>query len=205
MDEEPAAVAAPVEPVAPAPVEPAPVDASMEEAAPVAQVEPAASEAPAAPAAPAAPVVPAAAAADDAYSYEAEQERDALHKTLHKPMKIWYKGDAGMKAAHGSFPLFWQDLKDWGALKEVYKLYLVSTGAAPGTAAAAKPAAGAAGINAKVPPAAGAVPKFAITSPRTEFARTAISAITRTIRRTVSKSSRSSRRSHKADWRGVAS
>ena len=97
----------------------------------------------------------------DNYAYEKEQERDAQHRALHKPMKKWFKADEGgldLKGRFGGFPLFWQDLKDWPHFKEVHRVYLGATGAAPPAppppgAAAAAPGAAAPGAAA---PASGA-------------------------------------------------
>ena len=82
MDEEPAAAAVPVEPVVPALVEPAPVDMSMDPAA-LARHNSLTTTAPVVPAATVSP-----AAANNAYSNEAKQERGMLHKPLRKPDQL---------------------------------------------------------------------------------------------------------------------
>ena len=78
MDEEPAAA----EPVVPALVEPAPVDMSMDPAA-LARHNSLTTTAPVVPAATVSP-----AAANNAYSNEAKQERGMLHKPLRKPDQL---------------------------------------------------------------------------------------------------------------------
>lgn len=61
-----------------------------------------------------APSVPAAApaaapASQDTYAYEEEQERVAMLKNLHQPMRRWYNEDyATNRARFGNFPMFWQ-------------------------------------------------------------------------------------------------
>lgn len=45
----------------------------------------------------------------DTYAYEEEQERLALLKALHQPMRKWFMEDgAAMRERFGNFPLFWQ-------------------------------------------------------------------------------------------------
>ena len=58
---------------------------------------------------------------------------DDLLKSLHKPLKAWYKGapdpeGEGLMLAKrlGRFPMFFQDLRKWEGFKEAYKLYLAS-------------------------------------------------------------------------------
>lgn len=45
----------------------------------------------------------------DTYAYEEEQERLAMLKALHQPMRKWFMEDgAAMRERFGNFPLFWQ-------------------------------------------------------------------------------------------------
>lgn len=60
--------------------------------------------------APVAPVpAPGTVASQDTYAYEEEQERLAMLKSLHQPMRRWYNEDyATNRARFGNFPMFWQ-------------------------------------------------------------------------------------------------
>lgn len=52
---------------------------------------------------------PPSSASHDTYAYEEEQERVAMLKALHQPMRKWFNQDGGaMRARYGNFPLFWQ-------------------------------------------------------------------------------------------------
>lgn len=52
---------------------------------------------------------PPASSSEDTYAYEEEQERLALLKSLHQPMRKWFNEDAAaMRARFGNFPMFWQ-------------------------------------------------------------------------------------------------
>ena len=59
---------------------------------------------------------------------ERSEEMRSIMKTIHKPMKKWYKTqDAAFKKKHGRFPLFWQDLDPWSEWTDVYKAYMIAT------------------------------------------------------------------------------
>jgi splicing factor 1 len=67
---------------------------------------------------------------EDVYRYEEQQERRALLKSLHLPMKQWFlQLPAAFLSSTGfsSFPAFWQDLEHWPHVKQVQKLYLAAT------------------------------------------------------------------------------
>ena len=74
---------------------------------------------------------------DDAVAFEAEKEREALLKSIHKPMKTWYTKEGteseilNRKEKFGKFPLFWQELKEWKHQKEVYDLYQLASNPQP--------------------------------------------------------------------------
>ncbi|CAM9847277.1 unnamed protein product, partial [Discosporangium mesarthrocarpum] len=63
----------------------------------------------------------------DTYAYEEEQERLAMLKVMHQPMRKWYSGDPSLRERFGQYPMFWQDLSGWQHLKEVKRLYMVAT------------------------------------------------------------------------------
>ena len=66
--------------------------------------------------------------AEDVYKYEEQQERRALLKSMHQPMKSWFNSlPQTFTQKFGTFPLFWQDLEQWGHVKVVQKLYLAAT------------------------------------------------------------------------------
>ncbi|DBA03621.1 TPA: hypothetical protein N0F65_006800 [Lagenidium giganteum] len=67
------------------------------------------------------------ASAQDEYSYEEEQEREAMMKSYHHPMKQWFRENAALQDKYGAFPLFWQDLKTWQPYREVLKQFLRAT------------------------------------------------------------------------------
>eukprot|EP01036_Dinobryon_divergens_P037311 gene37311-48786_t len=64
---------------------------------------------------------------EDVYAYEEEQEKQALLKGLHQPMKVWYNSSpvSTIKEKYGEFPQFWQDLMHWSHRKTLQKLYLL--------------------------------------------------------------------------------
>lgn len=62
----------------------------------------------------------------DTYAYEEEQERLAMLKSLHRPMRQWFNEDPALKEKHGIFPMFWQDLASWPSMRELKKMYLVA-------------------------------------------------------------------------------
>ncbi|KAL7470093.1 hypothetical protein ACHAXS_010323 [Conticribra weissflogii] len=61
---------------------------------------------------------------------EEAAELMATMKADHVPMKTWYNHPdhqgplSDLKAKHGDFPSFWQDLVKWGGWKEVRRMYL---------------------------------------------------------------------------------
>jgi len=61
---------------------------------------------------------------------EEAAELMATMKSEHIPMKSWYNHPdhqvalSNLKAKHGEFPSFWQDLVKWGGWKEVRRVYL---------------------------------------------------------------------------------
>ena len=63
---------------------------------------------------------------NDTYAYEEAEERRAMVKNLHVPMKLWYNSDNCdcIRDKYGIFPMFWQDLEGWASFKSVLKLYL---------------------------------------------------------------------------------
>ncbi|KAJ0402527.1 hypothetical protein P43SY_000790 [Pythium insidiosum] len=69
----------------------------------------------------------AAAAAHDGYSYEEEQEREAMMKSYHPSMKQWFRENPHLTDKYGQYPLFWQDLKTWAPYREVLKHFLRET------------------------------------------------------------------------------
>lgn len=99
------------------------------------------------------PAAAAAAATEDEYSYEEAQEREAMMRNYHHPMKLWFRQNpqlavrsrvyvcmgatvqslircyaaGGKQETHGHFPLFWQDLKTWAPYREVLKEYIKAT------------------------------------------------------------------------------
>uniref|UniRef100_K3WKL6 Branchpoint-bridging protein n=1 Tax=Globisporangium ultimum (strain ATCC 200006 / CBS 805.95 / DAOM BR144) TaxID=431595 RepID=K3WKL6_GLOUD len=89
---------------------------------------------------------------EDEYHYEEEQEREAMMKTYHYPMKQWFRQNPTL-----TFPLFWQDFKTWAPYREVLKEYIKATDSssksadANGDAVTSEPAA-------EQPPANGAAP-----------------------------------------------
>jgi hypothetical protein len=63
-----------------------------------------------------------------AVEQERTEESREIMKSIHKPMKKWYKEQpAEFAKAHGRFPLFWQDLQAWKEWDEVYKAYMIAT------------------------------------------------------------------------------
>lgn len=62
----------------------------------------------------------------DTYAYEEEQERLAMLKSLHRPMRQWFNEDPTLKEKHGNFPMFWQDLASWPPMRELKRMYLVA-------------------------------------------------------------------------------
>ena len=59
---------------------------------------------------------------------ERSEESQEILKTIHKPMRKWYKTQpADFKKKYGRFPLFWQDLKPWKSWDDVYKAYMIAT------------------------------------------------------------------------------
>ena len=62
----------------------------------------------------------------DTYAYEEEQERLAMLKSLHRPMRRWFNEDLALRERHGSFPMFWQDLASWPPTRELKRQYLVA-------------------------------------------------------------------------------
>lgn len=74
----------------------------------------------------------------DVYQYEEQQERRAMLRSLHLPMKTWFNSlDENFRkkvteaASSSTFPPFWQDLENWAPLKKVQKLYLAATESDP--------------------------------------------------------------------------
>ena len=62
---------------------------------------------------------------EDVYKYEELQEKRALLKSLHLPMKNWFHAlDKSFTERLGRYPSFWQDLEGWEHVKMVQKLYL---------------------------------------------------------------------------------
>jgi len=63
---------------------------------------------------------------DDPYAHEARQEALAEQKALHRPLRAWYVDarNAALRAEHGPFPGFWQDLATWAGWRAVRKAYL---------------------------------------------------------------------------------
>jgi hypothetical protein len=62
----------------------------------------------------------------DVYAKEEDAMNDAELKGLFQPIKAWYKSEEAepLRAEHGAFPLFWQDLAKWSSWVYVKKLYL---------------------------------------------------------------------------------
>ncbi|CAH0520169.1 unnamed protein product [Peronospora belbahrii] len=65
--------------------------------------------------------------AQDEYHYEEQQEKEAMMKNYHHPMKQWFRQRPQLEAKHGVFPLFWQELKTWEPYREVLKAYIKFT------------------------------------------------------------------------------
>ncbi|KAF4038069.1 KH domain [Phytophthora infestans] len=63
----------------------------------------------------------------DEYHYEEEQEKEAMMKNYHHPMKQWFRQRPQLEAKYGAFPLFWQELKTWEPYREVRKAYIKFT------------------------------------------------------------------------------
>ncbi|KAG2788784.1 hypothetical protein PC129_g4211 [Phytophthora cactorum] len=63
----------------------------------------------------------------DEYHYEEEQEKEAMMKNYHHPMKQWFRQRPQLEVKYGAFPLFWQELKTWGSYREVLKAYIKFT------------------------------------------------------------------------------
>lgn len=63
----------------------------------------------------------------DEYSYEEQQEKEAMMKSYHHPMKQWFKQRPQLETKYGAFPLFWQELKTWEPYREVLKAYIKFT------------------------------------------------------------------------------
>ncbi|ETP19682.1 hypothetical protein F441_06429 [Phytophthora nicotianae CJ01A1] len=63
----------------------------------------------------------------DEYHYEEEQEKEAMMKNYHHPMKQWFRQRPQLEAKYGAFPLFWQELKTWEPYREVLKAYIKFT------------------------------------------------------------------------------
>ncbi|CAM9546627.1 unnamed protein product, partial [Ectocarpus sp. 8 AP-2014] len=82
-------------------------------------------------------------ASEDTYAYEEEQERLTMLKNLHQPMRKWFNKDGGaaMRERYGNFPMFWQDLASWPAMRELKKLYLMEVERGENPAPAAAPTA----------------------------------------------------------------
>jgi splicing factor 1 len=64
---------------------------------------------------------------EDGYHYEEEQEREAMMKNYHVPMKQWFRQNPELADKYGALPLFWQDLKTWEPYREVLKRFLRET------------------------------------------------------------------------------
>ncbi|RLN84984.1 hypothetical protein BBJ28_00003105 [Nothophytophthora sp. Chile5] len=62
-------------------------------------------------------------AVPDEYHYEEQQEREAMMKNYHHPMKQWFRQKPSL-AKYGPFPLFWQELKTWEPYREVLKAFI---------------------------------------------------------------------------------
>ncbi|KAH7476911.1 hypothetical protein PRIC1_000920 [Phytophthora ramorum] len=63
----------------------------------------------------------------DEYHYEEQQEKEAMMKSYHHPMKQWFRQRPQLKTKYGAFPLFWQELKTWEPYREVLKAYIKFT------------------------------------------------------------------------------
>ncbi|KAL3667888.1 hypothetical protein V7S43_006769 [Phytophthora oleae] len=63
----------------------------------------------------------------DEYNYEEQQEKEAMMKSYHHPMKQWFKQRPQLETKYGAFPLFWQELKTWEPYREVLKAYIKFT------------------------------------------------------------------------------
>ncbi|CAI5703474.1 unnamed protein product [Peronospora effusa] len=63
----------------------------------------------------------------DEYHYEEQQEKEAMMKIYHHPMKQWFRQRPQLEAKYGVFPLFWQELKTWEPYREVLKAYIKFT------------------------------------------------------------------------------
>uniref|UniRef100_A0AAV1UK97 Branchpoint-bridging protein n=1 Tax=Peronospora matthiolae TaxID=2874970 RepID=A0AAV1UK97_9STRA len=63
----------------------------------------------------------------DEYQYEEQQERKAMMKSYHHPMKQWFRQRPQLEAKYGVFPLFWQELETWAPYREVLKAYIKFT------------------------------------------------------------------------------
>lgn len=61
------------------------------------------------------------------YDYEEQQEREAMMKSYHHPMKQWFRQRPHLEAKYGTYPLFWQELKTWEPYREVLKAYIKFT------------------------------------------------------------------------------
>jgi hypothetical protein len=65
---------------------------------------------------------------EDVYKYEELQEKRAMLKNIHLPMKSWFGAlDKAFTEKFGRYPPFWQDLEGWEHVKVVQKLYLAAT------------------------------------------------------------------------------
>ncbi|RLN63549.1 hypothetical protein BBP00_00004062 [Phytophthora kernoviae] len=60
----------------------------------------------------------------DEYHYEEQQEREAMMKSYHHPMKQWFRQKSWLETKYGPFPLFWQEMKTWEPYREVLKAYI---------------------------------------------------------------------------------
>ncbi|KAI9922379.1 hypothetical protein PsorP6_002458 [Peronosclerospora sorghi] len=61
------------------------------------------------------------------YKNEDQQEKEAMMKNYHHPMKQWFRQRPQLKEMYGPFPLFWQELKMWEPYRKVLKAYIKFT------------------------------------------------------------------------------
>ncbi|KAM7453824.1 hypothetical protein BLSTO_05425 [Blastocystis sp. subtype 1] len=54
---------------------------------------------------------------------EEKMEEDEYLKVKHKEVKKWYNEQPSLREKYGRFPLFWQELKEWGPWKDVESAY----------------------------------------------------------------------------------
>lgn len=56
-------------------------------------------------------------------AHEESLEKEALHKAIHRPLKVWYRSHGELEEKYGEFPLFWKELSEWSSFRDVYRLY----------------------------------------------------------------------------------